>query len=202
MAKNFKSLAFTESVKSAQEKYGAPAIYQKAGSDQYQLSPREVSMIENIDSFYLATVGESGWPYVQFRGGPIGFLKVLDNETLGYADFQGNMQYISTGNINSTKKASLILLDYPTKRRLKIWVEAEILEPEEHPDLKQQMVTADYQALVERLMVFRIKAFDWNCPQHITQRFTVDEFRDLIAQQPEILNSLDLKQYDHNCVPN
>lgn len=201
MAKNFKSLAFTESVKTAQEKYGAPAIYQKPGPDQYQLSQREVSMIEERDSFYMATVGESGWPYVQFRGGPKGFLKVLDNETIGYADFQGNMQYISTGNINSTKKASLILLDYPTKRRLKIWAEAEILDPEDHPVLKEQLVTVEYQAKVERLMVFRIKAFDWNCPQHINQRFTVDEFRDLIAQQPEILTRLDLKQDDHNCIP-
>lgn len=201
MAKNFKSLAFTESVKTAQGKYGAPAIYQKPGPDQYQLSQREVSMIEDRDSFYMATVGENGWPYVQFRGGPKGFLKVLDDETIGYADFQGNMQYISTGNINSTKKASLILLDYPTKRRLKIWAEAEILDPEDHPGLMEQLVTIEYQAMVERLVVFRIKAFDWNCPQHINQRFTVDEFRDLIARQPEILTSLDLKQDDHNCVP-
>ena len=132
MRQNFTKYAFTDSVKEAQGKYGSRKIYQKMdslGPDQYQLSQREIPFIEDRDSFYMATVGENGWPYVQFRGGPRGFLKVIDQETIGYADFRGNMQYISTGNINATTKAALILLDYPTRRRLKIWVETEILKP-------------------------------------------------------------------------
>ena len=171
MGQNFTQLTFTDSVKQAQEKYGSRIIYQKmdeAGPDQYLLYQREISLIQGMDSFYMATVGENGWPYVQFRGGPKGFLKVIDQQTLGYADFKGNMQYISTGNINATNKAALILLDYPTKRRLKIWAETEILDPEGHPDLLEKLTMEDYKAQIERLVIFHIKAHDWNCPQHIT----------------------------------
>ncbi len=149
MGKNFTTYTFTESVKKAQEKYGSRDVYQKMeerGPDQNQISYREKAHIENQDGFYLATVGENGWPYVQFRGGPRGFLKVLDESTLGYADFKGNMQYISTGNINATKKAALILLHYPTKTRLKIWAETEILDPETHPDLQEKLLLPDYKA--------------------------------------------------------
>ena len=192
MAQNFKQLTFTESVKRAQEKYGSRGIYQRTGEgpDQYQLFQREISMIEDRDSFYMATVGENGWPYVQFRGGPKGFLKIIDQETIGYADFKGNMQYISIGNINATKKAALILLDYPTKRRLKIWAETEILDPEKNPALRDNLTVAGYDAAVERLVVFHVKAFDWNCPQHINQRYTMEEFEQLIAEHPEVISGL------------
>jgi len=181
MAQNFKHLTFTESVKKAQKRYGSRDIYQRVGEgpDQYQLFQREISMIEARDSFYMATVGENGWPYVQFRGGPKGFLKVIDQETIGYADFKGNMQYISTGNINATKKAALILLDYPTKRRLKIWAESEILDPDKHPELRDNLIVEGYDAVIERLVVFYIKAFDWNCPQHINPRYTLEELEQL-----------------------
>ena len=192
MAQNFKQLTFTESVKKAQKKYGSREIYQRTGEgpDQYQLFQREISMIEDRDSFYMATVGENGWPYVQFRGGPKGFLKIIDQETIGYADFKGNMQYISTGNINATKKAALILLDYPSKRRLKIWAETEILDPERNPALRDKLTVAGYDAAVERLVIFHVKAFDWNCPQHINQRYTMDEFEQLIAEHPEVISGL------------
>jgi len=191
MRQNFTKYAFTDSVKEAQEKYGSRKIYQKMdslGPDQYQLSQREIPFIEDRDSFYMATVGENGWPYVQFRGGPRGFLKVIDQETIGYADFRGNMQYISTGNINATTKAALILLDYPTRRRLKIWVETEILKPESFPEFREKLVMMDYDAVVERLFIFHIKAYDWNCPQHITPRYTMEEIKeDLLPQHPEII---------------
>ena len=150
------------------------------GPDQSKIFQREMEFIKKRDSFYMSSVGENGWPYVQFRGGPKGFLRIIDQETLGFADFRGNMQYISTGNINATKKTALILLDYPTRTRLKIWAEAEILDPEAHPDLVEKLVDPEYKAKVERLVVFHIKAFDWNCPQHITPRFTLDEFSNLI----------------------
>lgn len=191
MNQNFTKLTFTESVKKAQEKYGSRKIYQKmdeVGPDQYRLFHRETSFIEGRDSFYMSTVSETGWPYVQFRGGPKGFLKVIDQETLGYADFKGNMQYISTGNINALGKAALILLDYPTRSRLKIWAETEILDPEQHPELLEKLTMKDYKAKIERLVIFHIKAYDWNCPQHITPRYTMEEIKnDLLIKHPEII---------------
>lgn len=136
----------------------------------------------------MATVGENGWPYVQFRGGAKGFIRILDNETLGFADFRGNMQYISTGNINATGKAALILLDYPSRRRLKIWAETEILDPRQHSDLLDTIAIKDYDAVIERLFVFHVKAFDWNCPQHITPRYTLEEIKsDLFQNNLEII---------------
>ncbi len=183
MKQNFTNYAFTDSVRKAQEKYGSREGYQRIeenGPDQSQLFQREIQFIQGRDSFYLSSVGENGWPYVQFRGGPKGFLKVIDQKTLGYADFRGNMQYISTGNINATKKVALILLDYPTRTRLKVWAEAEILDPAEHPELAEKLVDGNYRAKVERLVIFHLKTFDWNCPQHITPKYTLEEFSNLI----------------------
>jgi predicted pyridoxine 5'-phosphate oxidase superfamily flavin-nucleotide-binding protein len=188
MSQNFTNYTFTESVKKAQEKYGSRDSYAKMdenGPDQYQLFQREMAHIDRQDSFYISTVGENGWPYVQFRGGPRGFLKVIDQTTLGYADFRGNMQYISTGNMNANNKASLILLHYPSKTRLKIWAETEILDPDQHPELKEKLVLPEYKAKVERLVIFHIKAFDWNCPQHITPRYTLEEIKKLIKSNKE-----------------
>jgi len=101
------------------------------------------------------------------------------------------MQYISTGNINASKKAALILLDYPTRTRLKIWAEPEILDPEDHPELRDKLMVENYDAVIERLVVFHIKAFDWNCPQHINPRYTIEEFEELIAEHPEMISGLD-----------
>ena len=151
MGHNFTDFTFTESVKKAQEQYGSRDIYarmEQKGPDQSAIYHREIAHIENQDSFYMATVGENGWPYVQFRGGPKGFLKVIDQQTLGYADFKGNMQYISTGNIQANQKTALILLHYPTRTRLKIWAETEILDPEEYPELKEKLILSDYKAKV------------------------------------------------------
>lgn len=191
MSQNFTKYAFTDSVKKAQEQFGSREIYEKVENrlpDQAQIYHREIALIEKLDGFYMATVNEDGWPYVQFRGGAKGFLKVIDQETLGYADFKGNMQYISTGNINSTKKTSLILMHYPTKTRLKIWAETEILDPQEHPELAEKLVDKDYKAQVERLVIYHIKTYDWNCPQHIPQRYTVEEFKEqVLPNHPEIL---------------
>ena len=189
MKQNFTQFAFTDSVRKEQEKYGSRTSYQRMeenGPDQSQIFQREAAHIEGMHSFYMSTVGENGWPYVQFRGGPKGFLKVIDSQTIGYADFRGNMQYISTGNIRATKKAALILLDYPTKTRLKIWAETEILDPEKHPKLRDQLVLTDYKAKIERLVIFSIKSFDWNCPQHITPKYTLDELKELMKSNQDI----------------
>ncbi|OEK04153.1 pyridoxamine 5'-phosphate oxidase family protein [Roseivirga misakiensis] len=191
MAQNFTNFAFTDSVKAEQEARGSRASYARMEErDKFKLSFRETGFINKQHGFYLSTVGENGWPYVQFRGGPEGFLKVIDAQALAYADFGGNMQYISTGNFHSTKKAALILMDYATRTRLKIWAETEVLDPAENPDLLELVTDKGYKANVERIVVFHIKGFDWNCPQHITPKFTIDQMKKLVKQHPELLEEL------------
>ena len=184
MNQNFTRFAFTDSVKEAQEHYGTRHSYarmEKAG-DRYQLTVKETAFIESRDSFYMATVGENGWPYVQFRGGPRGFLKVIDDRTIGYADFRGNGQYISTGNLHAINRASLILVDYPSQQRLKIWAESSITEAEDNAELYQQLAMPKYEARIERLVILTVQAYDWNCPQHIMPRYTVGEFNAVTAK--------------------
>jgi len=180
MTENFTELAFTDSVKAQQEKYGTRTAYsrmERGGKFRNQLTWQEQRHIEDRDGFYLSSVGENGWPYMQFRGGPQGFLKVIDDHTLAFADFRGNGQYISTGNFIDNNKTMLFLMDYPNKRRLKIWAEAEVLDAADHPELAQQLIMPDYKAIVERIIVFKVHAFDWNCPQHITPRYSEEEIQ-------------------------
>ena len=178
MAKHFMEFAFNDSVRKVQEKYGTRAAYQKMESRnefRNKLTWQEKGYIKNRDSFYMSSVGENGWPYMQFRGGPKGFLKVLDDNTLAYADFKGNGQYISTGNLNATRKTVLFLMDYTEQQRLKIWAEAEVLHADDHAELLEKVEMPDYSATVERIFIFKVQAFDWNCPQHITPRYTKEE---------------------------
>ncbi len=192
MNQNFTKFAFTESVKKAQELYGSRKAYARMGEsgDSYVLTEREISFIESRDSFYMATVGENGWPYVQFRGGPRGFLKIIDNTTLGIADFRGNRQYISVGNINATNKASLFLIDYPSQTRLKIWAISEIFDAYQNQELLEKVKMPDYNALIERIIIFKIQAYDWNCPQHITPRYTTEEIqREITKLNPDLIKS-------------
>ena len=187
MSRNFTRYAFTSSVRKAQERYGTRDSYarmEQAG-DRYRLSAREALFIQARDSFYLASVGENGWPYVQFRGGAKGFLKVIDDTTIGYADFRGNGQYLSTGNIEANQKTALILMDYPNRQRLKIWAEASIAEAETDPGLHERLAIGGYPGRIERLVVFKVQAFDWNCPRHITPRYTIDEIQALTNDAPE-----------------
>lgn len=192
MNQNFTRFAFTKSVKEAQERYGSRKSYARMeeSGDKYVLTEREIPFIETRDSFYMATVGENGWPYMQFRGGPKGFLKVIDNTTLGMADFRGNLQYISVGNLKSTKKASLFLIDYPSQRRLKIWAESEVLDADRNQELLEKVRAPDYKAVIERVILFKIQAYDWNCPQHITPRYTAKEIKQgMITLDPEMIKS-------------
>ncbi len=178
MGRKFTELAFTPKVKAAQERHHSRAsnhALEETASRQDELTAREIAFIQARDSFYQATVGENGWPYVQFRGGPAGFLRILDSKTLGYADFRGNVQYISLGNLTGDDRVALILMDYPNRRRLKIWARAKIVLPQEHPQLIAQLEVADYRAVVQRGIVLTVEAFDWNCPQHITPRFSQQE---------------------------
>jgi predicted pyridoxine 5'-phosphate oxidase superfamily flavin-nucleotide-binding protein len=132
----------------------------------------EVAFIEARDSFYLASVSESGWPYIQHRGGPVGFLKVLDEKTLGFTDFRGNRQYVSLGNIASDDRVALILVDYPHRARLKILAHMTAHDLKTEPTLAERLALPGYKGRPERAFTLRLEAFDWNCPQHITPRFT------------------------------
>ncbi len=181
MAKNYLEIAFTESVKAQQQIYGSRRQYErveKIGRGT-ELSFSEADFIAKRDSFYLATTNDDGQPYVQFRGGAAGFLKVLDKQTLAYADFKGNLQYISVGNLIENNRAALILMDYPNRQRLKIFARIEILQTADAPELIAKLENANYPAKIERAMILRVEAFDWNCPQHITPRFTVEEIREM-----------------------
>ena len=180
MSHKFFDLTFTPSVKRAQEHYGTRRNYERfegGEPDFFGLGEEEIEFINERDSFYLATVGENDQPYVQFRGGPPGFLKVLDAQTLGYDDFRGNLQYISTGNLSVNDRAALILMDYPNQRRLKILARAEIKDAKDAPELAERLKVPNYKAKIERTVRLRVEAFDWNCPQHITPRFTIEEIK-------------------------
>jgi len=193
MAKHFMEFAFNDSVRKVQEKYGTRAAYQKMESRsefRNKLTWQEKGYIKTRDSFYLSSVGENGWPYMQFRGGPKGFLKVIDDNVLAYADFKGNGQYISTGNINATEKTVLFLMDYTQQQRLKIWAEAEVLHADDHPKLLEKVKMPDYSATIERIFVFKVQAFDWNCPQHITPRYTKEEIeKGMVEFDQELIQS-------------
>ena len=180
MTRRYTDITFTDSVRNVQSRYGTRHNAEKVEHwdvDDGHFSEREAQFIAARDSFYLASVGEDGWPYVQFRGGPPGFLKVLSDDRLGYADFRGNLQYISTGNIAHDDRVALFLMDYPNKRRLKIMARARVVEAADDPDLMEQLVVPGYRARVERGVVFTLEAYDWNCSQHITPRYSEVELR-------------------------
>ncbi len=194
MPNKFQQLALTESVRSAQAHYGSRqhyAKFEKTADQNYLIGDAESDFIESRDGFYLATVSEDGQPYIQFRGGPRGFLKVIDERTLGYADFRGNLQYISVGNLAENNKAAFFLMDYANKRRLKIFAEVEIKDVSDDPDLAKQITVEGYTAKVERVFLIHVKAFDWNCPQHITERFTIDEVRAMVQPLNEHIEKLE-----------
>ena len=182
MTRKYTQLTFSESVKDRQEHYGTRQTARRMEAINVvddRLSPREIDFIKGRDSFYVASVGENGWPYVQFRGGPRGFLKVLDDRTIAWADFRGNLQYVTTGNVYNDDRMALILMDYVGRKRLKIMARARVVDAADDPDLVARLADPGYKAVVERAIVLTIEAFDWNCPQHITQRYTVEELQAL-----------------------
>ena len=180
MGYEYLDLASTDSVKAAQAANGSRAMWENFPGNRVsdRLSDDEIAFIATRDSFYMATVSESGWPYVQHRGGLPGFLKVLDEKTLAFADFRGNRQYISVGNLGANDRASLILMDYPRRARLKIFAHVEIRDLKADPDLATKLSLPGYRALPERAIVLHLEAFDWNCQQHITPRYTASEIRE------------------------
>lgn len=184
MARAFAEIAFTPNVQAAQVRMGSREAYRSTEIGEREavtLGPSEIEFITARDSFYQGTVGENGWPYVQHRGGPAGLLKVLDAHTIGYADFAGNRQYISVGNLDGDNRVSLFLMDYPGQRRLKIWGRARLVDENTDPALIARLESSDYRARVERGVVITVEAFDWNCPKYITPRFTEREVREFVG---------------------
>jgi predicted pyridoxine 5'-phosphate oxidase superfamily flavin-nucleotide-binding protein len=183
MAYGFLDIAATPSVKEAQRENGSADYWACFHGERTfdRFSENEAAFIAARDSFYMATVSESGWPYVQHRGGPPGFVRMLDDKTLAVADFRGNRQYITVGNISAGGRASLILMDYPARRRLKIYAHVEVKDLADNPDLAAAVATPGYKAMPERVLLFHLDAFDWNCAQHITQRFTEAEVAEALT---------------------
>jgi predicted pyridoxine 5'-phosphate oxidase superfamily flavin-nucleotide-binding protein len=190
---NFAKFAFTDGIKALQEKYGSRDAYanMEKRTDKDGLTEDEMAFIESRDSFYIASIGENNYPYIQHRGGPAGFIKVINNRTIGLVDFRGNKQYISVGNILTHTQVSLFLMDYPHQTRLKIYADARIVNMEDDPALFKLLDPAGYKHSAERMMVFDVKAFDWNCPQHITPRYTEDEIKQAFAPQNEYVLKLE-----------
>jgi len=175
MPYKFLDITATPSVRAAQAANGSRDMWERFKGHRTfdRFTDNEVAFIAERDSFYMATVSESGWPYVQHRGGPPGFLKVLDEKTLGFADFRGNLQYISLGNITADDRVALILVDYPNRARLKILAHMEARDFAAEPDLAARLALPGYKAKLERAFLLRLETFDWNCPQHITPRYTM-----------------------------
>lgn len=185
MARAFAEITFTPTVLEEQDRQGSARGYAKFLAPEAApgdaIGPVEAEFIAGRDGFYQASVGETGWPYVQFRGGPAGFLKVLDDRTLAYADFRGNRQYLSVGNLKGDDRVSLILVDYPNRRRLKVWGHARIVDRADDAELVARLHDPEYRALAERAVVITVAALDWNCPQHLPRRFTLEELEPALA---------------------
>jgi predicted pyridoxine 5'-phosphate oxidase superfamily flavin-nucleotide-binding protein len=192
MPYGFLEIASTPSVKAAQAANGAADYWAGFRGDRAfdRLGEAEAQFAGQRDSFYMATVSETGWPYVQHRGGPPGFLKVLDETTLGFADLRGNRQYISLGNVNADGRAALFLMDYPNRRRLKVYARAEARELAGDSELAGRLALPGYKAKVERGILLHVEAFDWNCPQHITPRFTEAELAGALGPVRERVQAL------------
>lgn len=190
---SFLDLATSASVKAAQAEMGVDHLWTPGAVDRQseRFTPDEVAFIAQRDSFYMASVSETGWPYVQHRGGPPGFLKVIDERTLAFADYRGNRQYISVGNLDADDRVALILVDYPRRARLKILAHAERLALDADPALLARVMEGDYRAKPERVFRLKLAAFDWNCPQHIIPRFTEAEIERAVQPLRDRLKTLE-----------
>jgi predicted pyridoxine 5'-phosphate oxidase superfamily flavin-nucleotide-binding protein len=181
----FASIAFTPRVKAEQERMGSRRGYSRSDGVEAPdaLGEDEEAFLAERDSFYMASLGETGWPYIQHRGGPKGFVRVMDPHTVGFADYRGNKQYISLGNVGGDDRVALIFVDYPNRARLKVLARASVITAASAPEVFAALAAGASQdaARIERAFVLRVEGFDWNCPQHITPRFTEDEVRESVA---------------------
>jgi hypothetical protein len=181
MSESFYEIAFTPGVKDQQSEHGSRRQYERmetALAGHNKLGPDEQQFIALRDSFYMASVSETGWPYIQHRGGPPGFVKILRPDLIAFADLRGNKQYISLGNLSHDNRVALFFMDYPNQTRLKILGRAEVHEHDDvSAELIEQLRTTEPNAVVERAILIHVSGFDWNCPQHITQRYTLGELQ-------------------------
>lgn len=193
MSYGFLDIAVTPSVRAAQAAMGADGLWAdfKGHRAFDRFSENEAAFIADRDSFYMATVSETGWPYVQHRGGPRGFLKLVDDRTLAVADYRGNRQYISVGNLAANDRACLFLMDYPRRARLKIYAHVEALALDADPDLTRLVAAPDDRATPERIFRLRLETFDWNCAQHITPRCSEPEIAEAVRPLQDRLTQLE-----------
>jgi uncharacterized protein len=181
MADKFLQIMLTPAVQQAQDKYFGKHQVVENPAETNELTNSEAYFIASRDSFYLATISETGWPYLQHRGGPPGFVKILGPNLIGFADFRGNRQLISTGNLGVTDRVALFMMDYPHRTRLKLLGHARVLDACEHPELIDQLAPELLRSKAERLVLIQIISYDWNCPQYITPRFTASEVGKYVA---------------------
>ena len=179
MATRYLDLMFTDAVRRAQTQYYGQAGRIAGAPDRDPLGPAEAEFIAMRDSFYIGTISESGWPYIQHRGGPAGFLRVINQTTLVFADYKGNRQLLSTGNLSVNDRIALFLMDYKNRERLKILGHARFEDARAHPELTEQVTDLDMRSSVERLVFIEVVSFDWNCPKYITPRYSADEVEEL-----------------------
>ena len=199
MTTRYLQTMFTPSVKAAQALNGSRNAY--ARHDEIPSAPdalgaREAAFIAARDSFYLASVSETGWPYLQHRGGAKGFVKLIDTHRIGFADFSGNRQYMSVGNVGADPRVALFFMDYPSRARLKLLGRMNIVAPNDAGALAPLLTDEAYGAKIERFMIIEVEAFDWNCSQHITPRFTLDEIERATAPLRARIAELETAQGD------
>jgi predicted pyridoxine 5'-phosphate oxidase superfamily flavin-nucleotide-binding protein len=198
MAANFLKHAVTDSVRQAQEQYFGRSQTFAGVPERDALTEDERAFIESRDSFYMATLSENGWPYIQHRGGRPGFLRVLEPQTLAFADYRGNRQMLSTGNVAANNRVSLFLMDYPQQARLKILGHARVEDARGHRELVEQLAEPDVQPIVERLFFIDVVSFDWNCPKYITPRYTAEEIQEAVAPLKARIAELEAKLKNRN----
>jgi hypothetical protein len=199
MPRKFGEIAFTPEVKAAQAQRGSRQTYERYianGAANDTITPKLAEFIAQLDGFYFGTVSSNGYPYIQFRGGPPGFLKVLDDKTLGFADFSGNVQYITVGNLSGNDKGFLFLMDYRHRQRIKIWGRAEFIEG--HSDWTQRLNMPDYPAVVERSILFHVEATSENCSQHIPIRYSETEVAAMMAPLHDRIAQLEQQLSSHH----
>jgi uncharacterized protein len=180
MPAKFHELTTTDSVQAARKHYygNSPAV--ACATRQELLTADEIDFIQRRDSFYLATVNEAGWPYLQHRGGKPGFFQVMSPSSLAFADYRGNRQLLSTGNLAANDRVALFLMDYPRRQRLKILGHARTVDARQHPELVARVAQPEMSRTTERVFFIEVISFDWNCPQYVTPRFTAEEIQELV----------------------
>jgi hypothetical protein len=181
MAAKFEQIVLTEGVRLARKHYYGKSQDLSGTPQDDPLTEDKIGFIQSRDSFYMATVSETGWPYIQHRGGPEGFLRVINPSSLAFADYKGNRQLLPTGNLAASDRVTLFLMDYPQRARLKILGHCQVMDARDYPELVPQLADPAVQDKVERLFFIRVVSFDWNCSQHITPRFTSQEITEAVA---------------------